>query len=104
VWSGEHFHASRTHHDKPQISINLWVGLFGDCLIGLHILPARVESSDSLISFEANLSGLSELVSFNTQPRMKAQHDDSPAHYSSEVPEGQSETILDAEMVADVKL
>jgi hypothetical protein len=46
VWQGENRRTIRSQHKQRQFSTELWIGILDDCLIGPHILPARVGVHD----------------------------------------------------------
>jgi hypothetical protein len=56
MWSDESPHAIRSHQQQRPFSISPWAGISGDCLIGPHILPARVGGRDYLDFLPARLS------------------------------------------------
>jgi hypothetical protein len=96
--------ATRSHHQRWQISVNLCAAILGDCLVGPHILPPHVSGSDNLDFLRTYLRGLLENVSFNTRVHMWVQHNGAPPLTAVKCVTSYPRIFLDAGFVADLKL
>lgn len=60
VWVEENPHAITETNYQHQFSVNVWVGIVGDFLIGPHFLPPRLNGQEYRNFLESILSGLLE--------------------------------------------
>jgi len=86
-WSDENPHASCVRGFQHCSSINLWVGIVGDHLIGPHRFPGPLNGATYLEFLQDSLPELLENVPVNVRARMWYQHDGAPPHYDRAVRE-----------------
>jgi hypothetical protein len=70
---------------QQQFTINMWVEIVGDCLVGPHVLPHRFTGDhcrDFLLHY---LPKLLEDVPLAVRARMWCMHGGAPAHFSRAV-------------------
>ncbi|EZA46558.1 hypothetical protein X777_00036, partial [Ooceraea biroi] len=68
-----------------QFSLNVWVGIIGDCLIGPHFLPLRLNGGSYCQFLEEKLPILLEDVPLHIRHQMWFMHDKAPAQFSLNV-------------------
>lgn len=82
VWAEDNPHAMVVCNFQNQFSLNVWVGVVGDCLIGPYFLPARLNGQEYLNFLEEHLVDLLEDVPIDVRLHMWLMHDGAPAHFS----------------------
>ena len=82
VWADENPHEVCEDRFQHQFSLNIWVGIVGDCLIGPIILPARLTGEVYRNFLEETLPQSLEDVPLATRRAMWFMHDGAPAHFS----------------------
>lgn len=87
IWSDENPHCIIQRNTQHRFSINVWVGIIGDFLIGPCILPQRLTGQVYLDFLVNNLQELLEDVPYATRLNMWYLHDGAPAHSSRMVVE-----------------
>lgn len=85
VWADENPHAIRRHNFQHRFSINVWVGVIGDHLIGPYVLPMRLNGEAYLNFLTDQLPLLLEDVDLQTRRALWFMHDGAPAHFSNNV-------------------
>lgn len=82
IWADENPHAIvETNHQEP-FSLNVWVGVIGDYLIGPHFLPPRL-NGEAYVQFLREVHPvLLEEVPLGVRRDMFFMHDGAPAHFS----------------------
>lgn len=82
IWSEENPHAVTEARFQQQFSLNVWVGIFRDSLIGPHFLPKRLDGN-AYLNFLQNvlLPDLLEDVPLVLRERMWFMHDGAPPHF-----------------------
>lgn len=80
-WSDENPHSTYGSGHQVQFSVNVWLGVVGDELIGPYLLPARLNSENYLIFLQEVLPGLLENVPLPIRREMIFQQDGAPAHF-----------------------
>jgi hypothetical protein len=81
-WAEENLRGVIHSRDHQQLSINVWAGIVGDCLVGPHVLPhllIRNHYRDFLLH---DLLKLLENVLLVVRARMLYTHDGVSAHFS----------------------
>jgi hypothetical protein len=58
IWSEENLHQIRERGFQQRFSINMWAGIIGNRLIGLHVLPPHLNGEEYLIFLQNELSDL----------------------------------------------
>lgn len=81
-WSDENPHAIHVRNHQFGFSINVWIGMVGDCLIGPFRLPNRLNGQSYLNFLRDNLNELLEDVPLDVIMNMYFMHDGAPAHFS----------------------
>lgn len=87
LWSEENPHGSYVRGFQHRLSVNLWVGILGDHLIGPHRLPARLNGDTYLAFLQDILPGLMEDIPLALRQRMWFQQDGAPPHFDLRVRE-----------------
>ncbi|KAJ8954921.1 hypothetical protein NQ318_016861 [Aromia moschata] len=88
VWADENPHATVFLHYQHQFqSINIWVGIIGNFLIGPFVLPERLNGQLYLEFLQNDFPDLIEDLPLETRRNMYFMHDGAPAHYSVGVQE-----------------
>lgn len=81
-WADENPHVIRETHFQEQFSLNVWVGIIDDYLIGPFFLPARLTGESYTDFLQHHLPILLEDVPLNVRANMWFMHDGAPAHFS----------------------
>lgn len=81
MWSDDNPHAIRQSHFQQRFSLNLWVGIVNNHLIGPYELPARLNGNSYLHFLQDILPGLLEDIPLNVRANMWFLHDGCPAHF-----------------------
>ena len=66
---------------QQSFSLNVWVGILGDCLIGPHFLPQKLNGEQYLRFLQNHLPNLLEDVPWRQRQQMWFMHDGAPAHF-----------------------
>lgn len=82
VWAEENPHEILEDRFQHQFSLNVWVGIVGDWLIGPVFLPARLTGEVYRNFLEHTLPEFLEDVPLATRNEMWFMHDGAPAHFS----------------------
>jgi len=82
VWAEDNHHVVHEGRFQHQFSLNVWVGIIGDVLIGPVFLPARLTGEVYRNFLEQTLPPLLEDVPLATRHAMWFMHDGAPAHFS----------------------
>lgn len=82
LWAEDNPHGIVEAHHQHKFSVNVWVGIIGEHLIGPHFLPLRL-NGDSYCNFlEHHLPILLEDVPLEIRHHMWFMQDGAPAHFS----------------------
>lgn len=81
VWDEENPHSFCQRGFQTKFSLNVWVGMVGDCLIGPYLLPNKLNGAIYTRFLEDILDELLENVPLNIRRHMWFQHDGAPAHF-----------------------
>lgn len=87
LWAEENPHAIIETHFQYQFSVNVWVGIIGDHLVGPFFLPSRLDGSYYRKFLETELAILLESVPLFLRKHMWFMHDGAPAHFFGSVKE-----------------
>lgn len=82
VWCDENPHEIVEDRFQHQFSLNVWLGIVGDCLIGPVFLPGRLTGEVYRNFLENTLPGFLEDVPLAIRDAMWYMHDGAPAHFS----------------------
>lgn len=82
VWADENPHAVVELHHQNRFSLNVWLAIFGDCLIGPVFLPNRLTGQVYLDFLRNELPVLLEDVPLFNRLNLWFMHDGAPAHFS----------------------
>lgn len=82
IWAEDNPNAIVENHFQVQFSLNIWVGIIGDHLIGPCVLPQRLNGEDYRRFLEHELPRHLEEVDLETRNRMWLMHDGAPPHFS----------------------
>lgn len=82
IWADENPHAITESHFQEQFSLNVWVGIIGDYLIGPFFLPGRLNGNSYRDFLQHDLPTLLEDVPLFLRQEMWFMHDGAPAHFS----------------------
>lgn len=82
LWAEENPHAIVERNHQHQFSVNVWIGIVGDYLIGPHFLPLRLNGESYLYFLQEVLPQLLEDVPIQLRRRSWFMHDGAPAHFS----------------------
>lgn len=82
VWDDENPHAVSESRHQHQFSLNVWVGIIENFLIGPFFLPGRLTGEVYRGFLENDLPTLLEEVPIQLRQRMLFLHDGAPAHFS----------------------
>lgn len=81
TWCEENPHVVRESHYQYEFSVNVWVGIIEDYLIGPHFLPPRLNGIRYREFLEFHLPELLEDVPIRIRQRMWFMHDGAPPHF-----------------------
>ena len=81
-WAQENPHAYSQNNHQQQFSVNVWVGIIGDYLIGPYFLPRRLNGEAYQQFLQDELPQLLEDVPLVIRNAMVFMHDGAPAHFS----------------------
>lgn len=82
IWAEENPHAIVEAHHQEQFSLNVWVGIIGNHLIGPHFLPPRLNGDTYSQFLREELPGLLDEVPLDVRRAMWFMHDGAPPHFS----------------------
>lgn len=82
MWADENPYAITETHFQEQFSVNVWVGIIDDNLIGPFFLPGRLNGQSYLHFLQEELPVLLEDVPIALRNEMWYMHDGAPAHFS----------------------
>lgn len=82
IWADENPHALVEAHHQEQFSLNVWIGIIGNHLIGPHFLPPRLNGNTYTHFLREELPMLLEDVPLAVRNEMWFMHDGAPAHFS----------------------
>lgn len=83
IWSSNNPHTTRSRAAQQRFSVNVWVGIVADCLIGPYLLPPRLDSAKYLVFLQEVLPELLTNVPSPVRHRMWFQQDGAPSHYGA---------------------
>ena len=81
VWAAVNPNEVKQARHQQSVSFNVWVGILGDCLIGPHFLPQRLNGEQYLCFLRNDLPNLLEDVPLRQRQVMWFMHDGSPARF-----------------------
>lgn len=81
-WAQENPHAITETHFQQQFSLNVWIGIISDHLIGPFFLPGRLNGQDYCNFLTNDLPLLLEHVPLQLRQQLWFMHDGAPAHFS----------------------
>jgi len=81
TWSVENPLAYYEKHSQDKLSVNVWVGVISDYLIGPYIMPDRLNAHAYLVFLKHGPPELMEDVPILVRGNMWFHHDGAPAHY-----------------------
>ncbi|GFT85204.1 DUF4817 domain-containing protein [Trichonephila clavipes] len=84
-WKYNNPHTIHPHSCQRRFSVNVWVGIIYDHLIGEYLLPRRLDGGTYLVILQEVLPVLLQSVPANIKARMWFQHDGALAHFSADV-------------------
>ncbi|GFX08071.1 transposable element Tcb1 transposase [Trichonephila clavipes] len=87
MWALNNPHSTRPRDMQQRFTVNVWVGIVGDSLLGPYILPPRLDSHKYLVFLQEVLPELLTDVSAPIRRRMWFQQDGAPSHYARHVRE-----------------
>lgn len=82
MWAEENPHAVIENNFQENFSVNVWVGIVGDFLIGPHFLPPRLNGNRYRQFIEYVLPDLLEDIPIIQRRRIWFMHDGAPPHFS----------------------
>jgi hypothetical protein len=82
VWAEENPHTVVQSRYQQQFSINVWVGIIGDVLVGPHVLPQSLTGNCYQYFLENDLPTLSEDLALAIRAHMWFLHDGASPHFS----------------------
>lgn len=85
AYKGDNPHVTRIRGFQERFSINTWIGVVGDNLIGPVELPNRLNAETYLHFLENTLPNLLDNVNLNIRGNLWFQQDGCPAHYQRDV-------------------
>lgn len=85
LWLHENPFAMREDRFQHQFSVNVWIGIINNRLIGPFFLPNRLNGEYFLHFLQEELPVLLEDLMLNVRQRLRFQLDGCPAHYSRPV-------------------
>jgi hypothetical protein len=81
-WADRNPHVTKITSNQHQFSLNVWVGIIGDFLIGPFFIPPRLTGIIYPIFLENSLPELMDDVPLAVRLRSWFMHDGTPAHFS----------------------
>ena len=84
VWANRNPYAIRSHSFQRRFVINIWSGIVHDHLIGLYLLPTRLDGDSCFVFLQEVLPELLNHVPLHIRRRLWFQNDGVPAHYSED--------------------
>jgi hypothetical protein len=78
-WTEENPHGVIHSRHQQHFSINMWAGIVGDCLVGVHVLSHRLTDNHYRDFLLRDLQKLLEDVPLAVRTRMLYMHDGAPA-------------------------
>ena len=94
-WSDENPHMILQARHQHRFSLNVWLGILGDRLLGPIFLPNRLNGDAYLDFLQNSLPQLLEEVPLNVRRDLWFMHDGAPAHFSLRVRQHLNETFLE---------
>lgn len=85
IWSDENPNAIVESRFQHKFSLNVWVGIIGDFLIGPHFLPQRLDGNSYLNFIQNELPNLLQDIDLARREGMWFMHDGAPAHFALNV-------------------
>lgn len=85
MWTQDNPHGTFTRRYQTKFSVNVWVGILGNYLIGPYILPNRLNSPIYHAFLRDILPELMEDIPLEVRRNMWFQHDGAPPHFSNNV-------------------
>jgi hypothetical protein len=85
VWCDENPHAIHESRHQQRFSLNVWVGVLGDRLIGPHVLLNKLTGKRYCPLLQNILPGLLEDVPLQQSQSMWFMHDGAPTHFARAV-------------------
>lgn len=82
VWAEDNPNAIMQSGFQDRFSVNVWVGIVGDYLIGPYFLPLRLDGNSYRHFLEHQLPLLLEEVPLGLRHQIWFMHDGAPAHFS----------------------
>jgi Transposase. len=84
-WAHENPHAIKPRNFQHEFSVNIWLGVYNNCLFGPYILPQRLNSANFLEFLETESANMWEEIPLNLRMRAWFQLDGCPAHFGRNV-------------------
>ena len=81
VWAAVNLNEVKQVRHQQSFTFNVWVGIFGDCLIGPHFIPHRLNGEQYPRFLRNDLPNLLEDVPLGQRQQMWFMHDSAPAHF-----------------------
>lgn len=85
VWSTQHPHEVRPRNFQREFSVNVWMGIVGNNVLGPFLLPHRLNGQYFLEFLQENHAEFLENVPLNVRNQLYFQLDGCPAHYFAPV-------------------
>lgn len=82
LWAEDNPHAIQECRYQYEFSLNVWVGIIGENVIGPYFLPLRLNGASYTNFLQEQLPIVLENVPLAIRPRMWFMHDGAPAHFS----------------------
>lgn len=86
-WVHKNTKVVQERHFQHQSSVNVWCGVLGDKLMGLHVAEGYLTATYDRNFLEDELSLHSENVPLATERQLQLKHDGAPLHFGREVTE-----------------
>uniref|UniRef100_A0A6P7GMR5 Uncharacterized protein LOC114344564 n=1 Tax=Diabrotica virgifera virgifera TaxID=50390 RepID=A0A6P7GMR5_DIAVI len=81
VWADQNPHEIIEHHFQNVFSVNVWIGIVGDNLIGPHFLAQPLNGISYTSFLQNDLPELLEDIALNIRQNMWFMHDGAPVHF-----------------------
>ncbi|KYQ49510.1 hypothetical protein ALC60_11439 [Trachymyrmex zeteki] len=82
IWAHQNPRSVREYKFQQEFSVNVWLGIWNDVLVGPFFLPARLNGDRFLNFLENEFSDYLENIPLQQRTEMWFQLDGCPAHYS----------------------
>jgi hypothetical protein len=84
LWAQNNPHVTRERGHQVHWSTDVWAGINGNCVVGLYLLPDRLNVSAYYVFLQEVLPVLLEDVPLAVRHDMWFQHNGAPAHFSAQ--------------------